>query len=993
MDIFLLGAGKPAHGQSPTALKQIALDTKVMDWQIHSFESVASIESIHYLGGYHVEDVVAQYPNLNFTINPHWKNQSALETLLKAPFTGDAIFSYSDTVFRKPTIEKMIDVGADMVYCIDSIWKQRYKHRSQEDLKSAETIKSNNNKIVEFTGLVYLKAKVIQYLKSKNAKDIGSNVLDLIRHLKSRQFNVKEFDVSGNWAEFNSPNDIAKFILGTKADTLARLEPRVTKSTIGKQVNFTVASWNDDPQAVLSQIKQLFGNSKLIIRSSSKGEDSWFCSNAGGYESILNIKGNDEQQIIAGIKTVISSYGKISDSTDTNDQVLVQEQLLNVKVSGVVFTCGLETGSPYYRFNFDDKSDSTESVTAGTDNDLRTIIINRFGTEHLENVEPKMVKVLRAIKELEKLLGYDKLDIEFAIDNKDQVHIFQVRPITVDHSDYEIDLGLIKSSLQVSKELFESQTSPPPFVYGDKTIFANMPDWNPAEIIGTSPKPLAFSLYRQLIANKIWGIQRAEYGYRNTQPCPLIYSLSGQPYVDVRASINSFIPETVANDSAKRLAQAYLQILADNPQFHDKLEFDVLFTIWTPEYKSVAPIRFKNYSVSQTDIEQLEQGLKQLTCKALTRLNDDIASIKQLPQRRDTILSSKIPIIDKVYCLIEDCKEFGTLAFSHAARAGFVATTILKSLVTNNKLSDERRLEFLNSFKTVAGEFEKAKYAHSNHIISDQELVKEYGHLRPGTYEITTQAYWEDVESYLNTENSHKVKSIEKFEFNPGEQKGLQQFLTELGSGISVTALHDYLMEAIIAREYVKFEFTKNLSAALDCCVQLGLSIGISRQDMAFLHYSDFLKLKLNALNKKQLKKIIKRRKQQHIATVTIELPSVIQCSKDLYAFERINSLPNFVTINRIEAIVEELKEQGQSDLSGKLVMIPQADPGYDWLFGHNIAGLITKYGGANSHMAIRAAEIDLPAAIGVGEKLYEKITYMKKTEMDCANKIIREIF
>ena len=24
---------------------------------------------------------------------------------------------------------------------------------------------------------------------------------------------------------------------------------------------------------------------------------------------------------------------------------------------------------------------------------------------------------------------------------------------------------------------------------------------------------------------------------------------------------------------------------------------------------------------------------------------------------------------------------------------------------------------------------------------------------------------------------------------------------------------------------------------------------------------------------------------------------------------------------------------------------IPQADPGYDWLFGHGIVGLITKYG------------------------------------------------
>ena len=37
--------------------------------------------------------------------------------------------------------------------------------------------------------------------------------------------------------------------------------------------------------------------------------------------------------------------------------------------------------------------------------------------------------------------------------------------------------------------------------------------------------------------------------------------------------------------------------------------------------------------------------------------------------------------------------------------------------------------------------------------------------------------------------------------------------------------------------------------------------------------------------------------------------------------------------------------------------------------FFHKIKGLITKYGGANSHMAIRAAEIGLPSVIGVGEK------------------------
>ena len=48
--------------------------------------------------------------------------------------------------------------------------------------------------------------------------------------------------------------------------------------------------------------------------------------------------------------------------------------------------------------------------------------------------------------------------------------------------------------------------------------------------------------------------------------------------------------------------------------------------------------------------------------------------------------------------------------------------------------------------------------------------------------------------------------------------------------------------------------------------------------------------------------------------------------------------------------------------------MIENADPGYDWIFLHKIRGFITKYGGLNSHMAIRAAELGIPAAIGTGE-------------------------
>jgi glutamine kinase len=83
--------------------------------------------------------------------------------------------------------------------------------------------------------------------------------------------------------------------------------------------------------------------------------------------------------------------------------------------------------------------------------------------------------------------------------------------------------------------------------------------------------------------------------------------------------------------------------------------------------------------------------------------------------------------------------------------------------------------------------------------------------------------------------------------------------------------------------------------------------------------------------------------------------------------------------------------EDAGQDVSGKIVLVPQADPGYDWLFGRGIVGLVTMYGGANSHMSIRAIEMGLPAAIGVGQKLYERLARMKRIQLDCANRIIKE--
>lgn len=169
MDVFILGAGKPAHGEKPSSLKTIAQSTRAMDWLIHCFESLKGVNSLHFLGGYHVEDVIKNYPDLKFTVIPDWESRSVLHTFLNAPFSSSsAMITYSDTIFRKEILETMLAADADVIVGIDQGWRDRY-NRDLLDIKLAETINFldiQSDDEVEFTGLIYFNEKAISHIRS-----------------------------------------------------------------------------------------------------------------------------------------------------------------------------------------------------------------------------------------------------------------------------------------------------------------------------------------------------------------------------------------------------------------------------------------------------------------------------------------------------------------------------------------------------------------------------------------------------------------------------------------------------------------------------------------------------------------------------------------------------------------------------------------------------------------------------------------------------------
>ena len=103
-------------------------------------------------------------------------------------------------------------------------------------------------------------------------------------------------------------------------------------------------------------------------------------------------------------------------------------------------------------------------------------------------------------------------------------------------------------------------------------------------------------------------------------------------------------------------------------------------------------------------------------------------------------------------------------------------------------------------------------------------------------------------------------------------------------------------------------------------------------------------------------------------------------------------NLPNFITKKKIDGYLIDLnKKQKAYNLKNRIIFTENADPGYDWIFAHKIKGLVTKFGGINSHMAIRCSELSIPAVIGCGEQIYSSLIKNDDNHIfiDCSSSLI----
>lgn len=759
---------------------------------------------------------------------------------------------------------------------------------------------------------------------------------------------------------------------GTKAETLERLRSRIRTAYVAPLVYFTVDQWRLDAEACRRRVVSTLGDETWIVRSSSLSEDGEGSSLAGAYLSVKDVRADSLEP---AVEAVIRSYGE----PDGNDQILIQPMLKEVIRAGVVFSHDPNTCSPYRVINWMEGA-STDAVTGGQGG-----LVWQQAALCCRHTPDELRPVIVLVEEVLALMGQTAVDCEFAIsrsgDGTELMWLLQARPLALAVAPESPDQQ--KERLEWIAQKVARGVGRHPHLIGSRSVFGVMPDWNPAEIIGIRPRPLALSLYRELVTDSIWAYQRHNYGYRNLRSFPLIQHFYGMPYVDVRVSFNSFIPAELDDGLADRLVDYYIDRLEGEPTLHDKVEFEIVYSCYTLDLPDRLQ-KLRAHGFSRPDCDALARSLRTLTNRVLDPSDGlwkkDAAKLETLNRRREALYASDADPVERIYWLLEDAKRYGTLPFAGLARAGFIAVQMLRSLVTVGILTQRDYDTFLASVSTVSGQM-----ARDRAVLDRATFLSRYGHLRPGTYDIQSARYDEAPERYFDWSQDIAVPPpSQPFSLTLPQMRQLRELLIEHGLGIEPVELFDFLEAGIELRELAKFQFSRNLSDALALIGRYGEQLGFSRDDMAFVDLGVFRELYVGAMDPVGLiGASISQGRKRYEDTLRTSLPPVISASDDVWGFQWPDSSPNFITQKSVTAPVKA--EAGRDALEGVIVCIPNADPGFDWLFAYPIAGLITAWGGVNSHMAIRAGEQGIPAIIGAGESLYRKWAGARRLHIDCA--------
>ena len=162
---------------------------------------------------------------------------------------------------------------------------------------------------------------------------------------------------------------------------------------------------------------------------------------------------------------------------------------------------------------------------------------------------------------------------------------------------------------------------------------------------------------------------------------------------------------------------------------------------------------------------------------------------------------------------------------------------------------------------------------------------------------------------------------------------------------------------------------------------------------MSYIHLNKILEISDGTTTKspaESFKQAVEEGVEHNKLSNAVRLPQLIVDKSSISIVPFQVSRPNYIGNQKVIGEIINLENNANKNIDNKIILIENADPGFDWIFSYPIAGFITAWGGVNSHMAIRAGEQEVPAVIGAGEVLFRQWSSCKCLMLDCAEKRVK---
>lgn len=752
-----------------------------------------------------------------------------------------------------------------------------------------------------------------------------------------------------------------------KADWL-RLVSRLGFSTyIPTFYAFNVAEWCASSKHILQKIVKQFSGLRIIIRSSREGEDSFTKGQAGQYLSVGPICSNQENSIAINdaISAVVNSYHRHTTtmSQATRDQVLIQVWVDNIVTVLGASSYSLVGVQPYFIVTTNNGITSN-AITAGRVNVDRYFQHRQVATHH---EFPKHVQqTIDLLKSLENCIGLNTLELELVFTTLGEIKLLQVRPITksnpfVKHENtQDTYIAERRNLVEITtlKTEFKARTARPTCFSdvndSDKSphFFSLMSDWNPAELIGAHPRPLAISVFSHLITDAIWSSARHALGYQAVTPQPLIYPFAGRPYINVRLSCQSLIPAGISPFDANLYVDHVINQLHADTTLHDKVENSLYASCLDFESSHVKTLQ--EAGLLSASIQNWTDSLRTLT-KELIVEHESLLAENTIDT---TCIETEITIQSHpLHRSINTIRDRLAYPFAISARLAFIAHKLLSSALKTQLISADIYQRYLKNARTI------------NPAPTQNNRSRL---IRPGTFDIRVPAYTTTFHSYSSQEKDNVLTA--ELLLTEHEIIHLNRSLKELFSEVTALQFNAFVLGAIRAREAWKNTFSHCLGLWFEKLIEQGAAVHMNHDALSFLKLHDLKSVEdnndISAIYSKILARNIKYENQQCVC-----LPTCIRSEANVFNFHEGQDRPNFQGTGLLQGVTQTIVGHQRNALKNSILLIESADPGYDWIFEHSPLALVTCYGGPHSHMSIRCAEKNIPCVLGCGSSAYAQLS------------------